>query len=1367
MKHLFALLTGCLLCLWLAAQSGVEHNTVEYFTVEQGLSDRTVWDVLQDSRGYVWIATQNGLNRYDGYQFYIYESDGKNRKGLSGDDVYRIEEDKSGRIVIQYFKEISFIDLLDVNTNEVTKIVLNASSGLQGGVIDIFVERRGNVYVLTKNKTTLEVFQLSEKDNTFTSFLRFHPKQLAQEYRICSTKANTIWLADNAGSFWELGEGGKEEQHIKFSTPSSDSLRENSISIFYQDQIGRLWLSFKNQPAIYVYNPLSKNFQPHPSLPQTVAFQNIWEDEYGGVLMADLHPRAQTASQLWYVSPQDKTADYTPLLKSENRLTSVCGYDFTKLLFFGSHIGLIKLIVTPNKVHTYVSKQLAVNEWGASFRGITGNGKGDVYFAREVKVWYHLNTKTNVLDTLPCIDPATGKQLELRRGSDLHLAQDGSLWGTAIVDTVSLLLRLNLANETWKIYPIPASEYIISFTLASDGKFYLATSTKPETNQLLVFDPKQETFQPYRNKDGSNPLQHHFLRQIVEDSFGQLAIATDEGVIRIDKDNLSSKRYLLTDLVPYANNNLWAIHASKNGVLWLGSYGGGLLRFDPVAGTLSVYDKNQGMGNEKVCAILEDEQENIWVSTFNGIAYFDVKREQFRNFRVKDGLSFHEFNRLSSYRDEDGRLYFGGMNGVNAFYPKDFLQVAQTTTSAPLLLTSFTSFVPEVQDFVVHNDNLNRAIQITLPANNRYCSFSFALMDFTTPKQNQFAYRIEGINKDWTYQGTDNEIRLSYLPAGTYRLLVKAADPNGNWSEYNNIIELQVKDFFYNRWWFYVLVATLVTSGGLLLLSSYYESKRKQQEAQQLKEIDELKTRLYANITHEFRTPLTLILGPARQLQQQLTHLSQEASTNIELIIQNGQRLLQLVNQMLDLGKLEAKKLKPDYRLGNVIPLLKYSSDSFHSLAASRNIQLFFLTEQETLMMDYDKDKLLKIMSNLLSNAVKFTSAGGSIEIKVANSKEKLVIKVKDNGIGIAKEKLPYIFDRFYQADDSSVRKAEGTGIGLAYTKELVELLGGTITVQSAEGIGSLFTVLLPIRTEAAPAESMQEEEMQPMAFISTQTEQPQQLQLELPLVLIVEDNADVARFIASAICPPSAPQPYQLMFAPNGKIGLEKAIEFTPDLIISDVMMPEKDGFELCQLLRADERSSHIPILLLTARTDVEDRLAGLKFGANAYLGKPFHEEEIRLHVQNMLALRQQLQRRYSMPSELPTPKEGQAAASSEFNLQLEDAFVHKVVEIIEEQLSNSEFSVALLAEEVNLSASQLTRKLTAVTPFTPVQLIRHIRLNRAKELLLQPHLNVSDVAFQTGFNDPSYFTRIFTREFDITPTDFKKNTAPIGSKF
>lgn len=528
--------------------------------------------------------------------------------------------------------------------------------------------------------------------------------------------------------------------------------------------------------------------------------------------------------------------------------------------------------------------------------------------------------------------------------------------------------------------------------------------------------------------------------------------------------------------------------------------------------------------------------------------------------------------------------------------------------------------------------------------------------------------------------------------------------------------------------------------------------EQEQAEAQRLKELDELKSNLYTNITHEFRTPLTVIMG----MNENIKGHEQER----KLIRRNSKNLLQLISQLLDLSKVESANLELHKIKGDIINYLHYLTESFQSMATDKGIQLVFYAELDSQIMDYDEIKIQHIIYNLLSNALKFTEERGKVIVHIQKigkeNSPQLKIKISDTGIGIPTDLIPHIFDRFYQVDNTLTRKGEGTGIGLALVKELVTLMEGSIEVQSEDGKGSQFIICLPIvdelsTTNLAPLHTLNKAKLEE-AIIEANRENITEIATtfntstdeEQPILLIIEDNRDVTSYIQSIL-----KKDYTIHTAINGEVGIEQAIAVLPDIIISDVMMPVKNGYEVCETLKGDERTSHIPIILLTAKAEQTDKLTGLKYGADAYLTKPFDKEELLLRLENLVLLRKKLQARFNNPeiSSSISPIEQQQAD-----------FIKKLESIVLEQLSNAAFSIPQLAQSCGMSQTQVYRKLKALTDKTPSQFIRSIRLKEGKKLLENSDLNISEIAYEVGFTDPNYFSRTFQQAFGISPRDYRK---------
>jgi signal transduction histidine kinase/CheY-like chemotaxis protein len=581
-------------------------------------------------------------------------------------------------------------------------------------------------------------------------------------------------------------------------------------------------------------------------------------------------------------------------------------------------------------------------------------------------------------------------------------------------------------------------------------------------------------------------------------------------------------------------------------------------------------------------------------------------------------------------------MIFGGIKGLTVFHP-DSLR--------------FNEYVPQTRivGLKVNNQKFDFVgkSSIVLSHDQNLLTFDFAALEFTNPAQNQYRYQLVGVDKDWVSLGYKNSIQFANLAPGTYTFRVLGSNNDGIWSEQAAELRFTIRPPLWATWWAYLAYFALIAAGVWWYYQYLLRQRFSEQEKLRLKELDDFKSRFFTNITHEFRTPLTVILGMSEQV------LREGASHPVtRLIKRNGENLLRLVNQILDLAKLESNALKMNYIQGDVLAFTRYIAESLHSLANAQNLMLRVESDQANIVMDYDPERFLQIIHNLLSNAIKFTPSGGRVVVHVTSegfetlpTLKMLNIQVTDTGAGIPPDELPHIFERFFQAKNQehfspSQLGLDGAGIGLSLTRELVKAMGGEISAESTVGVGSTFWVKLPITNKGALVEKGASIESEEWVLPATKQQAPLPIPLQpadssQPHILLIEDNPDVVEYLSACLSSPllageGSGVRYALDFAYNGQAGIEKALENVPDLIVSDVMMPFKDGFEVVETLKNDERTSHIPIILLTAKADAQSRLTGLRRGADAYLSKPFHQEELLVTVENLLELRRKLQLKY-----------------------------------------------------------------------------------------------------------------------------------------
>ncbi|PHN07929.1 ATP-binding protein [Flavilitoribacter nigricans] len=889
--------------------------------------------------------------------------------------------------------------------------------------------------------------------------------------------------------------------------------------------------------------------------------------------------------------------------------------------------------------------------------------------------------------------------------------------------------------ESLDIWPDPRVSADV-FLEHSDGSYWFSSRDHglirwTSTGKIRYVEELQDTLYP----------DHYIsLSHLVEDRRGNVWINSITGFSVYDyaRDTIYNYPWALQDTATIID--FVDVLEDANGRVWFLSDHHGLMEVSPdhpEAGIVQVIDLPWG---NQLWSGAADQRGNLWLRSITGLSCFNPQTRSFRTFDKTYGLS----DRAVSLNGlDDGRMYFGEPGAFQLFHPDSLLLNEQLP--APYLEGFAVFDRPLATEAPLH-----LLSQIDLAPQENFFSIRFSNINFTLPMQDSFAYQLEGVDPDWVYTQDRREVFYTNVPSGDYTFKLRSANNEGQWNPEILTFDLNIATPWWKTGWailIYILLATYL----LYALYRFHLSRQlAREEARRLQELDAFKSRFYANITHEFRTPITVILGMSETIQS--TNEDRPKTLHAaEMIKRNGASLLKLVNELLELDKLRHGKMHLQFVQMDIVPYIKYVCESFQSLAKSQRIDFCVDSEIDTLVMDVDSEKIAIILSNLISNAIKFTPENGkvSVRFRLARELEKsfLYLEVKDTGIGLSTQEQEAVFERFYQVQSTEESTIGGTGIGLTLTKELVEQMGGRIGVDSQAGRGSTFWVQIP-KTRKAPMLSKQIPVLRPKeteASGSPVTVLPKETSAELSSVLIIEDSADVAEYLQHCLV-----GQYSLLYAPDGKKGTELAVEHIPDIIISDVMMPEMDGFEVCERLKNDERTNHIPIILLTARATVTDKVTGIRQGADAYMIKPFAKEELLARLDQLLALRATLQLKYTTALSGHKPDEPLPADPV-------DAFIARAESITLEHMEDESFSGADLAAHLHLSPSQTYRKIKALTDMSTAVYIRHVRLQRAKELLADDSLTVSEIAFRTGFKTPAYFSQCFREVFGESPTAFR----------
>lgn len=1354
------------------------------FSTTDGLPSNNLGPMANDPDGFLWVGTRNGLARFDGQRFVPFNNL-QPGMALPNQNVSSLVADAGGNLWVQYTEQ-----LFRVSTATFQVEALSENYTPQ------CVDATGKMYFIGNGE--LSIFRESTRD---FAAIEVPGAQLDEKVLlVCTGKNNRLLVLTNRHLYCF-----DPQNHTAYALRALDSVK--GILTMASDEKGNLWISrwTSAEHGVIYCDPYADKVL------------RMFSKDQDGFSDTDLNGITPDGDNVWFAT---NTGGLCRYVVSENRVfhygampekpghfwndqTARCHIDAYGNLWVSSPVFLYKCPVR------FPSTALLRPEPQQSNSLIAPHCTNILPIEDDQMV---LGTQ----DGLSVYHRKTGRFFNVRlpnyseynnQITGCAKAADGSFWasswtGLYRVDArTGRVLSWFITHTNSKISP-PASARrfdvgaIRRMCADRNGILWVANFG----NQVACLDQKS-------SRPDLVPV-----RRIVSDSFSlrdraeafldwtarYFLLGTLDGLVRLDR---TTQRFEVCPLVfPDATHptKIESLARSNNGdILCIANGKPYRVRWGDTKAEAQALEMPKDVSQAH--HIIEDRLGKIWITTENGLVKYDPDT---KNSLFYDSHHYLNDNLLllrptvAPAQDGDGNLYFGGSRGVSVLRPEDFAIREQQGPPVKIIDLSINGQRAEL-DSAIHRI---KTVHLSYAQNN--LAFTFAALHSTVPQCNTFAYRFTG--DKWVELGTQNSVNFSRLTPGHYVLEVKAANSDGVWNETGTSLRIIIAPPWWRSWTAYFVYAALL--GYALFaylkfrenrLQIAYQLDTERKEAERLQELDHFKSRFFANISHEFRTPLTVIMGMAERwiterenkeekrdstadmsATQDATERSAQSATMqaMKMIRRNGQNLLRLINQILDLAKMEEGKLQLRPEQADMVAFSRYVAESLHSLSDMKGISLHFEATTEALWMDFDLEKMQSIFFNLLSNALKFTPKGGHVYLKISRAEQgdrpMCRIEVRDTGVGISADKMARIFDRFFRIEQPATRQIEGVGIGLAFTRELVRLMEGEIRVESAPEEGSTFEILLPVtreqpvRATAEALSALSVREMQPWSalpeprepfysnaeVVRTSRTDPEEAR---PTILLVEDNEDVRHYLVTCVS-----SRYQVLQAHNGQEGIEMALEHTPDLIVSDVMMPEKDGFELCQTLKSDERSSHIPIVLLTAKASVESRIAGLSRGADAYLSKPFHHEELLLTLNNLLQTRQMMQewlraswlRTQAAPQ--PTPPNSALAPETRAALEAEDVFVQKIRRYVEDHLSNPNLSVEELSRAMTMSYQNLHRKMTALTNRSPVQFVRTVRLQKALSLLQNTRQPIGDIAFLVGFEDPKYFSRVFTEEFGKPPS-------------
>lgn len=1373
-RYLLLLLLSCFL---VNSSKGQQEFNFTALTTKSGLSSNTIYLIQKDHNGLIWFGTADGLNKFDGTNFTVYRYDPQNFTSIPSNEILSMYEDHTGRMWVGAGG--GGVAYYDYKNNNFVRF-RNEKSWPNAATISVRAmceDHKGNLWIGTYSN---ELRLINTHTNEVTK-ISLDPATIAQPdkfvvLKIYEDSKQRIWIGTNNGLYlynWESGNFA----HFQHNNANISGLSDDIIKGIAEDSNGNLWVATLGGGLnLLMKDGLSfRNFRHAEKDISSISSDDI----YTMVLSPDNKLWLGTEEGLNIFDIKNYTAviikpDKRNIYSLTNKsIRSIC-IDKKGIYWLGTYQGgvdkydknlaLFNLkennAFDPGGLAAPVVTSFAEDQTGNIFVGTDGGGLQ--LFNRKTGHFRQFEIKSTI--------NSTGHRLSIFA---LKLDRTGKLWIGTFQDG---LFVLNPSTGKYSQILAGKSPANINLNLiycieeVSNGDIWIGTIG----NGINIYNPKTRTFTKYNGsgQEPGNPVHalNGYISTIAETKQGDIwlgSVGTGIAVFHAKSRTISLYNKANSDLESDAVQSI--LHDAA-GNTWVGATGGGLNFFDKQKQKFFSYSEKDGLENGVIYKIIEDKTGIIWLSTNKGISSFNPVTRKFKNFGVYNGVKASPFVLGAGICLTNGVLFFGGQEGFNYFDPEI---LPNNRTIPTVLLTDLK--VSNITAIPGENGPISEQIAIAKEIRLNYgqnFSLSYIALNYTAPQQNLYSYKLIGLDKDWNFVGSSKTAYYTNLSPGTYEFQVRASNNEGAWSTNITTIRITILPPIWMSVYAYIFYVLIVISlffytrfriiRNIKLRLTIEQEKlqarqlidQQKRESERLHEIDLLKIKFLTNLSHEFRTPISLILAPADKLLSM--KIDENVHSQIQVIKRNARRLLNLVNQLLDFRKMEEQELKLNLAPGELISFIREAAESFQDLSERKKINFQFKTELKTLIAAFDHDKIERIIFNLLSNAFKFTFEGGAIELSLSLTEKKeendnplICIKVTDNGIGIPIEKQGKIFDRFFQHNSTVALLNQGSGIGLSITKEFIELHGGKITLESSQGKGCTFTVYLPLdslgNTEIAALipEKDQTEEI----FSNNESQSVTENNSNKPLmatILLVEDNDDFRFYLKDNL-----KAYYQIEEASNGNEGWQKTLSSHPQLIVSDISMPHMNGIEFCRKLKSDKRTNHIPVILLTAITGEEDQLKGLETGANDYMTKPFNFEILNAKIKTLLLFNQTLKSTYSKQIQV---------TGEEIQIESNDENLLKSITLyIEDKLNDAELSVEDLSKHVFMSRSTLYHKLIELTGLTPIEYIRSVKLDKAAVLLEKTDYNVAQIAYMTGFGTPSYFSRMFKAKFQILPSEYK----------
>lgn len=1374
MKKQVLLLLAILLQVF-AALNAAETSPIFYFStlnLKDGLSQLSVITILEDSKGFMWFGTRNGLNKYDGEQFSIYRHDNNKPNSLTDNHITVLLRDDRNKAL--WIGTNNGFNHLDLTTNTITPYYQSDSLPLSNTeIIALALDSRERLWIGTRSG--LYIFERT------TGSLR----RIDFDGLIASEAITALYISQNDRVFIGTRNKGLLLCDLQFTILThltAPSITDNTISAIYEDSRKQLWIGTPTR-GINKWE-IESNTITH----YTTANSSLTDNSVRCFAEHNTNLIIGTFNGLSILNQQTGTITrYNNFDVREGSLSHFSVYslcvDKVGTLWVGTYSGGVNYYNPLNNRFTFYHPQNSPNElFGIFGTLIYHQPEGCLWIATEggglLQFDPQKKTFCNYLMENTPKDQRAHNQNIIKA-----LTLDGAyIWcGT----NNGSIYKFHIPTKTFSLYyKFQSDRNIGIYSLFKDKQNALWVGTTTGEG-LVKITPDKQAVSRFKVKGTDRPVHFTSIRSFMELREGVYLIGTRAaGLFKYDSHAKTLTTYNTRETAAnrrLENNYITTLMRRANGEIWIGTFGGGIYRYEENEGIVQKLTTANGLIDDNVCAIVEDNNNALWISAGPGISELNLHNLQFHNYSRLNGIEVREFSPNGGIRLPDGNFYFTGSNGFLSFSNRS---LTRNKYIPPVMLTALTvnnTVIKPNDDTQLLTNTIDDTQKLVLHHDQNNFSIAYTALNFIFHQQNQYAYRLLGNETQWNNVGTRKEAFYNNLSPGEYIFQVIASNNDGLWNKEGKSIHIRILP----PWWatpaaytLYVLVILLIT--GTIGYNIYIRQKLKhdlsikQVEKQALEEFHQTKTRLFTNFSHELRTPLTLIITPLEELLNQ-AELSTALRRKLDLMAKHSKRLLLLVNQLMDLQKNQAGNMQLQVSEDRPANYLREIYFAFRQISESKKIDFQYHAPEEEIKAWFDHSMLEKVVFNLLSNAFKFTAAGETVALtlevterqEAQTTRRYMTICVSDTGKGISEDERQHIFTPFYQADGSDLfSQTNGTGIGLSLTQSIVRLHHGLISVEQNRPKGCIFRVEIPIDKE-----SYSDKEISTSAPWSVEQAnasalaQAESNNIEVNnggstatpairrTVLLVEDNEDIRQYMKDRLT-----AHYRVLEAADGIEAFDRVVKEYPDIVISDIMMPRMDGLELCSLIKNDLRTGHIPVVLITARSMVMHIKEGFLSGADDYVVKPFNMDVLLARINNLLTLRDRLRETYGKKFSLESMGIDTVSA--------DDRFMQKLFEIIEEHLSSPELNIELLCKEIGFSRANFYRKLKAITDLSPADLIKNKRLEIAARMLRETDMNVSEVSMQTGFSTPAYFAKVFRTVYGMSPTEWTKKEMILPAK-